>query len=284
MRGFYFDRQAHSLLQKKMGKWLDIFNRAARYDEKQARRDCGALCEAAPEQPRLKTIAAVGAYDAVIGGDRADSRRLTAIMSYLLRSGVLIDPDFSIDIVNLSDKRDFLSEDKKYDLVFVSFILHAYHRGTFVYSDRSLQKNMSSDPRRLRNFYGLALSKNHNHGLWQDKMSSCAAKMIATYGGSDEIGTQTLCGPRNAATIIPLIETPDKRVCDYSGRRWNRYLEPDLESGVDLGVLYNNAANDLPMPWLGFAAERAYLQTIAGALSPRTSLGQKGRMIGRGGG
>lgn len=267
------------MLKKCMGKCLDFFKGVALSDETNARRQCERLCNDFPDLPRLKTIAAVGAYDAVIGGKRADSRRLTGIMSYLMHSTILIDPNFSIDVVNFSNKRNFLEEDKKYDLVFISFILRQALRGTFVYGSRQKEELSLRGLADFRGYYGVALSKDHNDAAWQGRVSSCDAKVIATYGGASEIGTQVLCDGQNDNGFVPLIDTPDKKVCHFSARKWNKYLEPDLESYASLTLLYNNAANDLPMPWLGFAAASGYLKTIAPYLSQETTLGRNARAL-----
>ena len=253
------------------------FNLNALTDEAQARRVCERACKKAPDLPRIKAIAAVGAYDAVIGGPRCDSKRLTGVMSYVMRSGALVDPDFSIDLVNFSVNRNFLEEDRKYDLVFISFILREHLKGTFVYNGGGEARSNFSNLLAFRRFYGVALSENHNDNNWQQRISACDARIVATYGGVTEIGTHSLCTDQNIQAIIPVIDTPLYKASHFSARRWNRHFEPDLESRACLKTLYNNAANDLPMPWLGFAAAPSYLKAVAPYLSTESAFGRNAR-------
>lgn len=258
-----------------MAKWRDIFNGVALYNEAQARRLCDKICKAYPGQPRLKTIAAVGAYDAEIGGKTADSKRLTGVMTYLLQSGCLIDPDFDIDVVNFRQKRDFLNEDKQADLVFISFILARHVRGSRLYDETRM--NDLVEEADWRSYYGLTLSPQHQAEAWQRRIESCAAKMVVTYGGSDEIGTQTLCVDGNRDALLPVIPTPPLRVRGFIGDK--KSWDSGFGEGADLKLLYNNTANDLPMPWLGFAAAADYLKVAASGLSPATSLGRHARAL-----
>jgi len=255
-----------------MFKLRDLFNDMALSNEAQARRLCDKLCTALPDQPRLKTIASVGAFDAEIGADMVDSKRLTGVMSYLLRSGFLIDPDFTIDAVNFVKKRDFLKEDNQADLVFVSFILERQQYGTVVYDERMAE--IAEQANSPRSYFGVALSRLHRAEIWRNRIESAGAQMVVTYGGRDEIGTHTLCDRNNQDKILPLIGTPSQRIAQYAV--W-KGKEPDLESRADLKTLYNNAANDLPMPWLGFAARPDYLKAVAPGLSQDTVLGQRAK-------
>lgn len=264
---------------EKIIKALAIFKEGALTNEAQARRACERACKKAPDLPRIKTIAAVGAYNAVIGGPRSDSKRLTGIISYLMRSGALIDPDFSIDLVNFSVNRNFLKEDKTYDLVFISYILREQLKGTFVYDGGSGGGTKRNFPSLLEHhrFYGVALSHDHNDSSWRQRISSCDAKIVATYGGQAEIGTHSLCTDQNRHEIVPVIDTPAHRSNRFSMPGWNKYCEIDLESRASLKTLYNNAANDLPMPWLGFAAAPSYLKDAALHLSEQTTFGRNVR-------
>lgn len=265
-----------------MTQFRDDFNKVALLDETQARALCAKLCAANPEAPRLKTIASVGAYDATIGGPGVDSRRLTAVLTYLLQSGVMIDPDFEIDIINFRQNRDFLREETKADLVFVSFILSRHVRGIQTY-DRSVpeQAEKSDD---YRFVYGMTLSELHNLEAWRARIEQSGAKIIATYGGKDEIGTHNLRGDDNKHRIKTLIETPNHSMAYHanvvgSDKDVGGF---ELETNKDLAFLYNGAANDLPMPWLGFAARTDYLRQAACAgpgFSHDTVLGRTARHL-----
>lgn len=265
-----------------MTQFRDDFNKVALLDETQARALCAKLCAANPEAPRLKKIASVGAYDAVIGGPGVDSRRLTAVMTYLLQSGVMIDPDFEIDIINFRQNRDFLREDTRADLVFVSFILSRHMTGVMMY-DRKLN-DVAEKSEDYRFAYGVALSEFHNLHAWRERIEQSGAKIIATYGGKDEIGTHNLRGDDNKHRIKTLIETPQFSMA------YHAHVIPndknvggfELETNKGLAFLYNGAANDLPMPWLGFAARADYLRQAAcsgSGFSNTTVLGRTARHL-----
>ena len=256
----------------------DMFQQSAT-GETDFRRVCEELCNARPAQPRLKTIAAVGAYDATIGGQGVDSKRLTGIVTYLLQSGILIDPDFIVDAINFREKRDFLKEDQKADLVFVSLILarHVWrmHRMTYEYDDKIHDLAHRSED--YRSVLGLALSADHEMSIWQKRIETAGAKIIATYGGRDEIGTHNLFNADNAQNFRTVIETPGHHM-GASGYVETREGDKaiggyELRTKVSLSQLYNKAANDLPMPWLGFAASPAYLDSVKEGLSEETVLG-----------
>lgn len=244
-----------------------IFNGAALRSAAEARRVCDLLCTAQPDLPRLRTIAAVGAYDADIGGKSVDSRRLTRIMSYLLRSGVLIDPDFSVDVVNFAQKRDFLHETDTADLLFVSFILHSPSNMTMKYGDW-LHGIVEEEGE--RETFGLALSADHSLAAWRARTAATRAKMLVTYGGSDEIGTATLGAGEAGNALVPVIASPNARIAHYAVMGANGYW--DMERAVNIRAMYNDRAADVPMPWLGFAMERTYLQQMQPAFAAQTTL------------
>lgn len=226
--------------------------------EYELRERCRALCAQYPDLPRLKTIAAVGAYDAEIGGAGVDSQRLTGILNYLLDCGYLVDPGFEIDVVNFREGRDFLREDKKADLVFVSYIL-----GCRPFNDAETFK--SAAEMEARPDYPLSLCtllswRNHDYG-WSKRLVAADAKMIATYGGNYEVGTNFL-----KFEFDVLIPSPDE---ECAGNR--------AESIEEMRPLYP-ALNDIdvPMGWLGFAGNTEYLAAIAPALNAQTCLGRRG--------
>lgn len=241
------------------------------------RADCGRLCEAMPELPRIKTIAAVGAYDGQIGGIGTDSRRLTGIMSYLLQSGVAIDPSFEIDVINFRERRNFLDEDKKADLLFIAFIL-ACSKNTIPYHTGLNKEARYHD---YRSVFGLALSPKHTPDTWRERILACDAKMIATFGGVSEIGTHILCEDKEESGLRALIDTPkfslhNRAVMESINPKYGGYV---LKTKTSLATLYNNAANDLPLPWLGFAGTPAYIKAAGPFLSEETTLGRNARAM-----
>lgn len=245
-------------------------------NETKMRDECARVCDAVPELPRIKTIAAVGSYDAVIGGRGVDSQRLTGVLTYLLQSGVRIDPDFKIDVVNFREKRDFLTEDKEADMVFVSLILaqHVF-RATYDYSERlnELAKERSD----YRYVFGMAISKANSALAWNKRMAGAGTKVIATYGGPHEIGTHNVCAVDNEKAFKTLIPTPQHSMWEHvekvDGDKDVGGFTLNTKDSVNLSLLYNDAANDLPMPWLGFAASPAYLKDAQEGLSADTTFG-----------
>lgn len=221
--------------------------------EHEFRERCRVLCARHPDFPRLHTIAAVGAYDAEIGGTQPDSNRLTNALNYILDSGFLIDPGFEIDVVNFREGRDFLREDKKADLVFVSYILKDR-----IYADIfDVAARKETDPLALC----AAVSWRNTDGGWCQRVKDAETKLIVTYGGNFEIGTEIF----TYEDYKELIPTPDQECAgNYAGRPQEiRKLYPMLK---DI---------DLPIGWLGFAADPDYLKDVALALNDKTCLGRR---------
>ena len=243
------------------------------------RESCRIKCALSPNMPRLKTIAAVGVYCAEIGGSDVDSQRLTAALTYCLRSGILIDPDFEIDIVNFRDRRNFLTETSSIDLVFISNILNKRLKGTF---DITAETNMPEGTS-FRAFYGFGLSKGHGMSDWVKRIEQSGAKLVVTFGGCLEIGTHDLSG-FNGAQQVPLIETPETSFGLY-----NEIITPkkdqlggyQFEPLGSLKEIYGERAEayDLPMPWLGISASPDYIEQLSKAFGTETALTEMSRVI-----
>lgn len=247
------------------------FNENSFVSEAQARALCARHAARHPDLPRLKTVAFVGAYDGVIGGPARDSRRLTGIMAYMLRSGFVIDPDFEIDVVNFRDGRDFLKEDKAADVTIVSFILaEKRYRQTYDYGEHL---NRVFDQKRwsLSSVFGRALSAEHSEQRWQDRLRQAGTQVAITYGRPLEVNTATLCG--GSSLLKSLIPTPPLPEEPYIKNPDPEHL--DMESLIDIRAHYNDAGAGLPpTPWLGFAARGDYVKDMAAAMNPGTMLGR----------
>lgn len=236
---------------------------------------CGKICEAMPEQQRLKTIAAIGAYDGQIGGEGIDSRRLTQIMMYLLKSGVAIDPEFEIDVVNLREGRNFLMEQKQADLLYIAFILQETSRDTQYFRPEFRRRTESDD---YRDFFGLMVGKHHSPQAWRERIESTGAKVVATFGGDREVGTHTLCDVPEAK-LKALVESPKFPAVgnvtrDDADPKIGGFI---LRTHVSIADLYNGKANDLPIAWLGFAAREEYIKEAGPSLFEDTTLGRNAR-------
>ena len=223
-------------------------------NEENFRARCAAACARHPDLPRLKNIAAVGVYDAVIGGDETDSNRLTAALDYILRSGFLIDPDFVIDPINFREGRDFLFEDKPADLVFVSYIL-AGAQAPYFWANDTKKFNMDE--------ISYTVSRRGCRGGWANHIDEIGAKMVVTYGGHMEVNAQTF-GDRYNDDFAVLIPSPDEECMD-------RFVPASK-----MKPLYPTLPRiDLPWGWFGFSAHRDYLMATKPSLHTKTCLGEE---------
>ena len=226
-------------------------------NDQQFREKCRVLCDRFPDVPRLKTIAAIGAYDGEIGGSQRDSYRLTRVAEYLLKSGFVLDPDYSIDVVNFREGRDFLNEDKKADLVFVANILRDRHACLLYWDFEELQRNP-----KWEECLDFTVSRMHDIFEFQDRFIKAETKLVVTFGGELELAADCFAGPDSLTDHIILVNSP-KQEC----------------MGGDRGTLAETypgyAGIDLPLAWLGVTADPAYLDALKPALSRDTWLGRR---------
>lgn len=203
----------------------------------------------------MRNIAAVGALDAEIGGYGVDSQRLSATLNYLLDSGFLIDPDFTIDIVNFRDNRNFLTEDKAADLIYIGYIIR--EQGRFI---DCYEFNSAAAPRDTNTLICM-LSRRHDAPHWGARARQSGAKMIFAYGGSVEINAGMFCNPL-------MVEDPYRLLID----------NPDEECAggftrMEMKTLYPARRDiDFPIAGLGFCADEGYLKETQASLTGKTSL------------
>lgn len=220
-------------------------------DEATIRRRCGALRGRFPEEPALRAIAFVGATRCVLGGRDMDSVRMTHALDYLLESEVVIHPDFEIDVVNLFHGRDFLAEETRADLVFVSFIPNVDHRLFTRIDDQVLaqqrQDPAAPGPARDETFFWQSRSSRHAAAAWQTRVLQSGARLLLCFGGSKEVGTPLFEG-LPYEVLIPSPGYP----CQLPYRQWPK---EQLYDGVDW---------DVPYKWLAVMAHREYLQRPRG--------------------
>lgn len=223
-------------------------------NEETFRARCTAACARHPDLPRLKTIAAVGVYDAVIGGHDKDSQRLTDMLDYMLRSGFLIDPDFEIDAINFREGRDFLFEDNPVDLVFVSYILVGAQEPYFWPNDA---RKFNEDE------ISYTVSRRGCRGGWANHIDEIGAKMVVTYGGHLEVNAQTFASEYRDDYAV-LIPSPSE---ECMGR---------IVPASKIKPLYPTLPRiDLPYGWFGFSAQRDYLMATKPSLHAKTCLGEE---------
>lgn len=219
-------------------------------DEATLRGRCERLVAELPPQTALRRIAFVGALRCEIGGADMDSVRMTHGLDYLLRSDVVIAPDFVVDIVNLFHGRDFLAETNEADLVFVSFVPNVEHR-LFARLDPDLleeqRRALATGAAEARDptFFWQARSHQHAADAWRQRVASTGARLLLTVGGRKEINTQLFDAHQGYEALIP---TPEYE-CQAPYRSWTREQ------------LYQGVAWDVPYKWLGVVARGDYLRT-----------------------
>jgi hypothetical protein len=217
-------------------------------DEQTLREHCARLVAELPGQPALRRITFVGALECTIGGADMDSVRMTHGLDYLLRSDVVVDPLFEIDIVNLFHGRDFLAEDSTADLLFVSFVPNVEHR-LFARLDPAVLEAqraalaVGSGEARDPSFFWQARSRDHGAASWRDRATATGARLLLTMGGRKEINSQLFAGD-DWASVIP---TPPYE-CQQPYRSWPKEQ------------LYQGIAWDVPYKWLGVLARPDYLR------------------------
>jgi len=124
------------------------------------------------DQTILSNIAVVGGIDCDFKLQSADSIKLSETLKYLARTGFIISPEFTLDVINLADGRDFLQEEKKYDLV---ILLYIYKIGGAV----SNSDTKSSD------YEGSSFINSPHHSLenWSKCIESTNTKALVSFGG-----------------------------------------------------------------------------------------------------
>jgi len=201
--------------------------------------------------PMIKTIAAVGALDGEFGGNEKDSAIMTQMLRYFLKTGIPIDPAFEVDVVNFRENRDFLAETKQADLVFVAYIIREHvMRVTKCFNTAGGRPDTDLD--RL----SVTLSPNHREEKWNARAKIAGAKLVLTQGGLFEIGS------RSFPDFQPLIDSPTKY-----GTEKDQITET-LQS-------LHGADADFPTPWIGLAADAAYLKAVAPYIEGSTALGRR---------
>lgn len=212
--------------------------------EKEFREKC-ARDFASAAKP-LKNIAVVGVAQPLFfgfnGGDE-DSLRIRHILNYLAQKQVAIDKDFALDAVSFTNGRDFLKEDKTYDLVFVSCIPRDEASGgtdlKIKAQDLEGHKNAGHDIFAAQALAG-ALSDEHSPKKWAYRVAQSGAQYAISFGGQDEITSQDLCS-NHYEEILP---TPNRRI-----RGWTNRYESTQE--------FYGKPNDYPMLWLGMLKKKS---------------------------
>ena len=147
--------------------------------------------------PTIQRIAAVGALGFRFGGPSQDDRILTSFLTKTFRAGLRISPDFEIDSINFREGRDFLAERWTYDAAVICFIVG--FTATAIHN----QPLRVYDAAQADGQYGFVISRTHTRFHWQDRLRTCGAGLIMTYGSVAEIGTSDLEEPHLFRTLLP---------------------------------------------------------------------------------
>lgn len=160
--------------------------------EEAFRASCARRCAdpALKDLPVLRRIAAVGALGFTFGGATQDDRIIRNVLVHAHRAGLKISGDYEVDCVNFMQRRDFLKERWKYDIVAVCFIIGFPKLKQL---NNPLQIFESSVPEAAQNL-GFMLSPDHSAMRWRERIHDSGARLVATYGGKDEISTRDLHG------------------------------------------------------------------------------------------
>lgn len=220
-----------------------------------------------PQFQTIKTIAVVGALienDGRAGLDQTgklsyeDAVRIADMMDSLLEAGVVIDPDFDMDIVELTKGRDFLLEDKQADLVMLSNVYDPGSSRNKVDEDvgeewlRALAyAHLGVDHPAINKLLGSCHSPYAEvRGAWHDRIQRAEAKIVV--GNDNGFDFQSLQGEGYKA----LIDSPQAIGADTVER--NRVK--------DEGKLH---------PYFNYVLSDEYAENMAIKLNPNSSLRER---------
>lgn len=142
---------------------------------------------------KIKKICFVGGIDCDFKSDSSDASRLRNTIRYCLDSGIDIDPNFTVDVVNLCDGRDFLKEKSHYDMVILGYI--------FKYDGNNTDVTL---PR--KDYEGASTINSNIHSLqkWTDRIEATGAKIVVTYGGvRSEVTVNDLDKAMSLSILMP---------------------------------------------------------------------------------
>jgi hypothetical protein len=169
--------------------------------EEAFRASCARRCAdpALKDLPVLRRVAAVGALGFTFGGATQDDRIIRNVLIHAHRAGLKISGDYEVDCVNFMQRRDFLKERWKYDIVAICFII-GFPKLERLNNPLQIYESSASDvPQNL----GFMLSTDHSIGRWQERIRDSGARLVATYGGKDEINTRDLEIKNSLVEILP---------------------------------------------------------------------------------
>ena len=202
------------------------------------RTSCARRCAdpALKDLPVLRRIAAVGALGFTFGGETQDDRVIRNFLTHAHRAGLKISGDYEVDCVNFMQKRDFLKERWKYDVVAVCFIIGFPKMERLNSPLQTYESSISGAPQNL----GFMLSSDHNAVRWQERVRDSGAHLVMTYGGKDEINTRDLMIKDSLVEILPSTQSHVQFSQGYLARpefvdMYRTHPVQPLDSGTVLG-------------------------------------------------
>ena len=171
----------------------------------------------------IKNVAMIGAL--YLDDEMSiDSARLRYFHLFCRNNGhpIAALSDLKVDVINLSDGRDFLKEKKKYDAVLICYI------------PAMAVKGASADSRCHSSFF--QLSSNPTAQSWKSRLEGSNAKIILSFASKIEVNAQQLFGE----------EDPKFQ---HIGRKWTESIaERDtilsaVNSNTDTSGITLNASN-----------------------------------------
>lgn len=200
----------------------------------------------------LRRLAFVGALRCELGAGDIDSLRMARTLDYLLRSGIAIDPEFEIDVVNLAHGRDFLAEETAADAVFVAFVPNVELRMFPRVEEEVVARQRRGAPL-AASFFWQARSMRHSAAAWRSRVAATGCELLLCFAGRYEINTTVF----EDTPLVPVIPTPP-----FPWQPPHRGWNVEQLYGVDW---------DVPFRWFSLMAAPSYLRRWAAAGPPPTT-------------
>lgn len=212
----------------------------------------------------IEVIHGVGAHGALkLCGAGRDNQFVSSILTYWLRSGIPIDPNFDIRIFNYAvSPENYLDNTEQCDASFMCFL-----RGKNGSFEKARPHNADLEAKRekiiaetswvefeMRQLFFHVVAPNHSQEKWQRRVEQSGARIVATYGGQNEISTSWLATPN----LIPIIDTPN---VDFNH-------ETQVECAIDL----YGYETDIPCKWGGVMVRSDAVNDLAGLVNDKTEM------------
>lgn len=210
---------------------------------------------------QIQKIAVVGGFQGFENDPECkDFKMVIPALDYMRRSGISISQKPEFDTINFADKRNFLDEEQKYDMVFIAHIPNgrnlSWTRMTFNRFSRSTDV---AEPSKLAN----TIDSQNSPDRWAGRISQTGAAIVAAVGTYIEIGTNYLSESEKFKDYQVLV-TP-KNDPSLVGRA-------DIFKTDQMELVYGHQL-DLPIQWLSIAVQPDKIKPFVN-LNSNTDLGK----------